>query len=120
MINKIKNNKKNLILIGSYILFIIIISILNYFFLSINISKYLVIIATIILFCFFSYKEGKKRLNKGYLGGLKISLIEISILVILNLIFIHNPFNIKRFIYYLIITLINILNSIIGINKKAN
>ena len=120
MINKIKNNKKNLVLIGTYLLVIFVISLLNFCFLSINISKYILIIANIVVFSIFSYKEGQKRPNKGYLGGIKISLIEISILIILNLIFIHNPLNMKRFIYYLIITLINILTSIIGINKKAN
>ena len=116
----IKKYKSNLIIIGVYLLLVIIFSILNYLCLPHKISRYLVLLTTIALVSIFSFKEGKKRINKGYLGGIKTSLLFILLCNLIDILLIHADYDIKRFIYYIILLLIGILTSIIGINKKAS
>ncbi len=119
MTNFLKNSKKYLIIVGLYILFIMLFSILNYAGLFINNTKYIIILVTFVFSFVCSYKEGKERQNKGYIAGIKTSLIIISILILIDFILIHSTFNIKRVLYYLLILLISIFGSITGINKKA-
>ena len=120
MNNLIKKNKKNLILIGSYILSIVLISIFNLFFLAINATKYIIILITLSFIFIMSFKSGKKRLNKGYIAGIKTWIIFTLIIIIIDLLFIKNNCSFSRIIYYIISLLVSIFGSIIGINKKAN
>ena len=62
---------------------------------------------------------GKNSLSKGYINGLKLSLIIVIILFIMSLIF--NNLKISRIIYYILTTICITFGSMIGINyiKKS-
>ena len=120
MLEKIKKNKTSLAIIGIYIGLIFLISLFNFLFLSEIASKYIIFILTIALSFILSFKFGKNRINKGYLSGIKVSIIIIIIFNVLNFLLIRNKYTIARLIYYLIIILVSVFASIIGINKKAS
>ena len=62
---------------------------------------------------------GTKTKQKGYLEGIKLALIIITLFIIPTIIL--SNFNIKILIYYLIILITSSLGSMIGINiKKKN
>ena len=61
---------------------------------------------------------GKKTNNKGYIAGLKLSLIMIILFLILSLIF--NNLKVTRIIYFIITTICITFGSMIGINKTKN
>ena len=82
----------------------------------INVLKLFTIVISIFI---GSFIIGKKSLKKGYLEGLKYSLIFVLLILIINIIFIRY-FNIKLIIYYLIIIISSILGSMFGINYKKN
>lgn len=116
----IKNFSKSLLI--SILLFLILtllITILNYFNLlslnGINISKILIPIISVLLGSFYM---GTKAKNRGWLEGIKLSLLIIFILLIINLLIFKNNFAIKNLIYYLIILISSMVGSMIGINKK--
>ena len=115
-----KKHKEYIKLFGLFLILLILISILNCVFLPINFSKWIIVLLTNTLFFIVSFKEGKKRTNKGYLAGLKTSILGIIFFFLINIIFIHEEINFKNYIYYLIFILINIYGSILGINKKAS
>ena len=56
--------------------------------------------------------------QKGWLEGLKLSLIIIVILMLFNYLGLGNKFAIKNLIYYLILMISAIFGSMVGINKK--
>lgn len=62
-------------------------------------------------------KNGKKTSKKGYLEGLKIGSLIVTILFIINLIF-YRSLNLNLLIYYLIIISSTTIGSMIGINLK--
>lgn len=115
----LKKLRKWLIWIGIIIIFMTFFSLLNYWGVSFNITKYILLIFVGLFFWHAGYNEGKKRDNKGYLAGLKTSSILIGIFIISNLIFFNYPFLLRRVVYYFILMLIGVLGSIIGINKKT-
>ncbi len=82
-----------------------------------NLYKVFKLILITINILISSFILGKQAENKGYLEGIKLSLLIIPIMIILTLIF-NQPFKIKIFIYYLIIFITAVLGSMIGINKK--
>ena len=118
MINKIKKNKKPIIISGLYLLLIVIISFLNTFNLLINISKYILILLTALLLFIGSYKSGYKRNNKGYISGLKISIITIIVFNVINITLLSNKIDFKVIIYNILIILLCVFAAILGINKK--
>lgn len=61
---------------------------------------------------------GKKSIKKGWLEGLKLSLIFLILLVIFEFLALDKSFEIKNILYYLIIITSCIFGSIIGINKN--
>ena len=65
-----------------------------------------------------AYKNGIRSKEKGYLAGLKTSLLLLSILIIINLILTKKLFSISSLIYYIILILISVFGGTIGINKK--
>ena len=94
-----------------------LITIINYFNILNNklISILKLLLPTLsILAC--SYKLGTISEKKGYLEGLKLGLIIISILILLVLTL--DSFSLKSILYYLILLLTSIIGSTIGINKK--
>ena len=78
-----------------------------------GILKLLTILISTFITSFFL---GTKTNNKGYLEGIKQSLILIVIFLIPTIL--TSNFNLKVFIYYLIILITSSLGSMIGINKK--
>lgn len=81
----------------------------------INIIK--LTIPFIILFI-FAYKLGKNANTKGYLEGIKISLLYILFSIIYSLLT-KNNINYINFIFYMILIITSTLGSILGINKKS-
>lgn len=75
----------------------------------------------ILLICLFinSFLLGKTAENKGYLEGVKFSIIIITLFILLTFIF-NLAFSSRMILYYLIIFLTIILGSILGINKKRS
>lgn len=83
-----------------------------------NILKYFKLILSVIAFFVGGFYMGTKSPNKGYLYGLRLSLIMIILTAILSIVF--NNIDIKRIIYFLIMTACITFGSMIGINKKNN
>ena len=115
--------KKYLISIGIFIGLILIFSLfinLFYYFDLINNTVYkITLILTISIITFISsYILGTKTKQKAYLEGLKYSLIIISVMFILSLVF--KTLSLKSIIYYLIIMIISIIGITIGKSKRAN
>lgn len=62
---------------------------------------------------------GKYSSSKGYLEGLKMSVIIIMISLLLGCGLFKKPFSFKVIIYYFIMMISCVLGSVIGINKKS-
>ena len=83
-----------------------------------NMVKYFKMIIAIISFFFGGIYIGLHSPNKGYLYGLKESLIMIIILLLSGIVF--NSIKPINIIYYLITIICITFGSMIGINKKKN
>lgn len=115
----VKNFFKAIIIILSLLfIFSIIINILYYFdIISNNLSKYIKLLVSIITFFIGGVYIGKNSLSKGYINGLKLSLIMVLFFIVMGIIF----GNLKplRIVYYLIITTCITFGAMIGISKKT-
>ena len=117
-------NKNLIILLKSTLLIIVlllisatIINILYYFdIINNNLIKYLKILLSIFSFFIGGLYIGKKSDSKGYLNGLKLSLVIIVVMFLLSIII--NNFKISRIIYYFITSICITFGSMIGINKN--
>ena len=120
MNNLIKNYvKATLIILGLLFIFSIIFNILYYYdILNNNSLKYFKMLVSIISFFIGGIFIGKKSLNKGYINGLKLSLIIVIIFVTIGIIF--NNINFTRIFYYLIMSTCITFGAMIGINKKES
>lgn len=97
---------------------IFIITLLNYFnILSYKITIYLKFILSIIAFLIGGFLIGIKSLKKGWLEGLKYSLIIIIPIIIFNLL--YNSFEYKTIILYFIFIFSSVIGSMFGITKKG-
>lgn len=116
--NYLKTIYKPLLYLFSTILILnLIITILSYFnIFSCNMTIYLKFITGIIAFIIGGYKIGQKSSKKGYLEGIKLSLIGILLMIIISIIF--KGFKYRSIIYYLVLIVSSIIGSMIGINKK--
>ena len=81
-----------------------------------NVLKLIIIIVAMFIGSFFL---GKKAMKKGYLEGIKYSILFLVFLLIINLTIIKE-FNIKMIIYFLIIIISATFGSMLGINKKRS
>ena len=102
---------------GLFFIFLFLITILQYT--GIISNNILQIIFTIIIFSSFligGISFGKKSIKKGWWEGIKLSIINIVLIMIINLIFTN--INIKSYILYLIIFLGSTMGSIIGVNTR--
>lgn len=81
------------------------------------VSIFKIIIPVISLFI-GGFFIGKKTLKKGWLEGLKLSLIFLIILIIFEYLALNQSFDIKNILYYLILSISSIFGSMIGISKK--
>ena len=75
------------------------------------------IICIIFIMLTGGFLTGLKSSKKGWMEGLKTGLIFYIILILINIMLIHN-FNFKMLIYYLILLIPSILGGMIGILKK--
>lgn len=93
-------------------------TILHYFgIISKGILAILEIVIPSIAFFMGGFQIGKRSKQKGWLEGIKFSIILFLVLLILNLIF-NNPLEIKNALYYLILFALCTIGSMMGINKK--
>ena len=93
------------------------ITILSYFnILNNSTINILTFIYPLIIIIINSYLLGKKAIKKGFLEGLKLSSIIVTVFLIITL-FTNNYKN-KILIYYLILLISSIISSSIGINKQ--
>lgn len=67
---------------------------------------------------FFSFMVGKKRRKDGILIGLVCGTISFAILIILNLLFLRNPFTSVFFSKLSMIIICSIIGAVIGVNSK--
>lgn len=97
---------------------VIVITILNYF--NILGSKIVTIFKIIIsLTSLFvsGFIMGKSSKQKGWLEGIKLSLIILFILTLINYLILKQTFEIRNLVYYLILMSSCIFGSMIGISK---
>lgn len=111
--------KPTLYSLVGFLLFTFIITIFNYIgLIPYNIFKIIRIIGLLLTFFIDGFLVGKKSNKKGWLNGLEASLILLIILLIFSLIFKAN-INFKTLIAYIVLTIITIIGSMLGINKKT-
>lgn len=110
-----------LYIIGIIMVATMLITIFNYF----NIITGTILSISKIIICVISlfvggFVIGRKSSKKGWLEGLKLSLIFLILLMLFNYLGLGKTPQLKNLIYYLIIIISCIFGSIIGINKKMN
>ncbi len=114
----LKKLGKSLIYVLSTLLIgTLIITLLNYIFGG-TFFKIIKLIVPILSTLIGGYIIGKESKKKGWLEGLKLSLIIIIIFALFNYLGLHNSFSLKVIIYYLIITAFCIIGSMLGISKN--
>lgn len=108
-----------LFIIGSLLILILLLTFFNYFNLFSNglVSTFKIIIPIISLFA-GGFFIGKKSSKKGWLEGLKLSLIFTIILILFNLLGLGNKLELKNILYYLIIIISCMFGGMLGINKN--
>lgn len=112
----IKRIKKPIILAMGFLLYLLVLSLLNYLgALSLSFTVKLNFVFMAILMFIFGLTIGKKASKKGYLEGLKLGGIAVLILFVLNIIFYRN-FDLQLFLYYLVLLASSTIGSMIGIN----
>lgn len=95
-----------------------IITLLNYISLLSGLPlKILKIMIPIISYFILGFMIGKISDKKGWLNGLEFGLILTFILLVVSLLF-KNKMNIFLILYYLFLTVISAIGSILGINRK--
>ena len=120
--NYLKNVGISLLyIIGIIVVATMLITIMNYFNIltgtALSISKIFICVLSLFI---GGFVIGKKSSKKGWLEGLKLSLIFLILLILFNYLGLGNTPQLKNLIYYLIIIVSCIFGSIIGINKKLN
>ena len=100
-----------------FLLLTIIKTIFNYFnILNYKIINIIKLLIPIISMFFGGFKIGKNSEKKGWLEGIKISLIISIFFLIITLLL--NKFKLKYLLYLVIIIVSGVFGSMIGINKK--
>ena len=108
--------------IGIFIIFIVGISIgtslINLTGFKPNLINKLAVILTALSFFIVSSMASKSITEKGYILGIKLGLLFVILMILINLIFFKNGFNIDRIIYYTILIISSILGGSFGKNLK--
>ncbi len=118
------NNVKNyLIAIGYFLLvvavFAIILTIFNYYDIVTNkLFKVIKVLIPSLALFIGGYKVGNNANKKGYIEGIKLSLIVIAILFMFSYLGFNASFSISLILYYIILIISSMLGAMIGINKK--
>lgn len=97
---------------------IILTSLLNLIGVNSTITNFIILLYNIASFLLFGIKTGKKANSKGYIAGLKISGLFLTLLFIINLFTMNKVFTLSTFIYYIILLLVGVFGGMLGINKK--
>lgn len=120
--NKYIKYLKGLLYIFMPILFFnIILAFLYYFNIISNKSLSILNTILIILSMFIGgLYIGNKTNKRGYLEGIKISLVAIVLLFIISYLAFDKGLSIKTLVYYFILIVSSTSGSMIGINKKKN
>ena len=105
-----------IIIIGLFISSIIINTLYYFDIVSNNVIKYLKMFLGISIFFISGLYIGKKSTFKGYINGLKLSMIIVILFILLGIIF--KNINVLRIVYYLITTTCITFGAMIGISKK--
>ena len=102
------------------LLILLLISTILYYFdiINYNFVKYFKIFTIIVSSFISGFIRGINSLNKGYINGIKLSVIIVAILFIFSLIV--RPFNFDDLIYYIIIILTTTFGAMVGISKKQS
>lgn len=117
------NIKNYLIAIGYFLLvvavFAIILTIFNYYDIVTNkLFKVIKVLIPSLALFIGGYKVGNNANKKGYIEGIKLSLIVIVILFMFSYLGFNASFNISLILYYIILIISSMLGAMIGINKK--
>lgn len=117
--NYLKNLGVALLFIVSFILGLTFIgTLLNYIGLFNNtVIKIVKVIIPVLSMFVGGFIIGKKQGKKGWLEGLKLSLIFLVILTLFNYLGLNSKFSLKSVIYYIILIISTIFGSIIGVNR---
>ena len=112
-----------LYIIGFILILTFLITLLNYFnIISKNVVSVFKIIIPIVSLFIGGFIIGKKSSKKGWLEGLKLSLIFLFIFILFNYLGLKNNIEFKNLLYYLIIITSTCFGSMLGINynKEEN
>lgn len=118
MKNVKKYAKISLIWFVFLLLYLVILTLLNYFqVIKFNSISKINFVVTAIIVLILGILNGRNAQKKGYLEGLKLGGIIILILFLLNII-LFRKFSLNTLIYYAIILVSSTISSMIGINLK--
>lgn len=107
------------ITLGTILILSFIINIFNYYdLIPKNIYKTILILVTALSILIGSYLLGKKTEKKGYIEGLKYSVLIIALFYIIAFLAFDKTITISSLLYYLIIVTTSCIGAMIGINKK--
>lgn len=109
------------ILVITFIVFLSVVFINIFYYYNLineNIYRFLKLLSVIVSVFFGGFILGRKSNYKGYLDGLVLGIIMISILFILSILF--SGLQVKLLLYYLVILTSSTLGGTIGIRKKRN
>lgn len=109
--------------LGSFLIIEIFIaflmSLLNLIGVSNQITNIVLFISNLIIFMLYGYLQGLKTNKKGFIEGLLIGGLLITILFVITLIFFIKTIRIGTLFYYLILLFCSVVGATIGKNKKA-
>lgn len=98
----------------------LVMTILSYFnILPTKSLSFIKIITLIISLLIGGYFVGHNCKSKGWLEGIKYSLVFIIIILLINLLILKNNFEIKNIIYYIIMIISSMIGSMYGITRKG-
>jgi len=120
--NNIKTYLKGISLIlGSFFIFVILLTFLYYFnIIPSSVMPYLKLIFPFISMVMGGILIGLNSKEKGWLEGIKLAIFPLVLFFLLSYLGFDIGFNLKMFFYLLILLLSCIFGSILGINKKKS
>lgn len=102
-----------------FFIFIFLLTLLEYInFISPTTKNIFFILFILASFLISGFILGKKSLKKGWLEGIKLSIIEIIIFMCINLVF--KNWQIKSIVFYLLIFISTTFGSMLGVTKRKN
>lgn len=112
---------KRILIFFGYLILISLISSIFYLYtnISYNVNCTFLLISVMLGVFAISFYNGRKASKKGYLEGLKLGGIIITVFFIISL-FSGNIISLSKVIYYLLLLLVSVVASSLGINMKKN